>query len=161
MSAPSGSRIPGFYRLPLHERRLEVARRAGLAHQDAERVWDSGGLHPELADKVVENVLGVYALPFGVALNLVMNEKDYLVPMVVEEPSVIAAASNAARMVRAAGGFQAEVIDDLMTAQVQLYDVPDAEKAAAEIRALEAAFLEMARLSVPNLVRLGGGPRSL
>jgi hydroxymethylglutaryl-CoA reductase len=156
-----GSRIPGFYKLPIDERRREVSRRAGLSAEEAENVWHSGGLHPELADKVVENVLGVYSLPFGVALNVMLNDRDYLVPMVVEEPSVIAAASNAARMVRCAGGFRAEVLDDLMTAQIQLSDVPDGERAQTAIEHNEKRLLELAELAVPNLVRRGGGPRSL
>lgn len=157
----TSSRIPGFYRLPIHERRLEVSRRAGLSAHDAERVWHSGGLQPEQADKVVENVLGVYALPFGVALNVLLNGRDYLVPMVVEEPSVIAAASNAARMVRNAGGFRAEQLEDLMTAQIQLSDVPDSAQAGAAITENSERLLELAARAVPNLVRRGGGPRSL
>jgi hydroxymethylglutaryl-CoA reductase len=156
-----GSRIPGFYRLPLAERRSEVVQRRGLSAIEAAQIWDSGGLHAELADKVVENVLGVYSLPFGVALNVTMNDRDYLVPMVVEEPSVIAAASNAARMVRSAGGFQAELLDDLMTAQVQLFDVPDPAKARRAIVENTATLLEVASRAVPNLIHRGGGPRSL
>lgn len=155
------SRIPGFYKLPIEDRRREVSRRAGLSPEDAASVWHTGGLHPELADKVVENVLGVYALPFGVALNVLLNERDYLVPMVVEEPSVIAAASNAARMVRSAGGFRARVLEDLMTAQIQVADVPDSVSARAAIEASEDQLLELARKHVPNLIGRGGGPRSL
>src|SRR5262245_38995895 len=103
-----GSRIPGFYRLPLAERRRTVAERAEIELEELVQAVGSGGLDPDTADKVVENVLGVYGLPFGVALNVRVNQCDRLVPMVVEEPSVIAAASNAARMVRASGGFFAE-----------------------------------------------------
>ena len=94
---------------------------------------DSGGLTPETADKFVENVLGTYALPFGIAPNVRVNGKDYMVPMVVEEPSVIAAASNAAKMVRAGGGFIADVDPSIMTCQVQLFDVPDEGAGAADI----------------------------
>jgi hydroxymethylglutaryl-CoA reductase len=157
----TSSRIPGFYKLSIEERRREVSRRAGLSSEQAEEVWHSGGLHPELADKVVENVLGVYSLPFGVALNVLLNDRDYLVPMVVEEPSVIAAASNAARMVRNAGGFRAEVVVVLMTAQFQLSDGRDFERARAAIEQSREMLLELATEAVPNLVRRGGGPRSL
>src|SRR5688500_14489461 len=112
-----GSRIPGFYKLPLEERREEIARRSNLTLEELEEALESG-LDVETADKVVENVLGVYGLPLGVALNVRVNGRDVLVPMVVEEPSVIAAASNAARMIRASGGFVAEMVEALMTAQV-------------------------------------------
>src|SRR5688572_17546163 len=120
----SGSRIPGFYKLSIAERREIVAERTAVELDALIAAAESGGLDAEMADKVVENVLGIYGLPFGVALNVKVNGKDHLVPMVVEEPSVIAAASNAARMVRASGGFHAEMLDSLMTAQVELRDVP-------------------------------------
>src|SRR5215471_7489896 len=100
-----GSRIPGFYRLSIAERRALAAERAGLDPHALTAALAEGGLDAEKADKVVENVLGTYALPFGVALNVRVNGRDHLVPMVVEEPSIIAAASNAAKMVRAGGGF--------------------------------------------------------
>ena len=110
-----GSRIPGFYKLGLDERRQQVAEHSDLTVDELEIALRSGGIDPQVADKVVENVLGVYSLPFGVALNFTINGTDRLVPMVVEEPSVIAAASNAARMIRSAGGCSAELLDDLMT----------------------------------------------
>src|SRR4249919_855437 len=112
------SRIPGFYKLTLHERRTRFAEYGGIEIEKVVAALDRGGLDPETADKVVENVLGIYALPFGVALNVRVNGVDRLVPMVVEEPSVIAAASNAARMIRQSGGFRAEVVESLMIGQV-------------------------------------------
>lgn len=122
---------------------------------------DGGGLLPSAADKIVENVLGVYSLPFGIGLNFMLNGRDHLVPMVVEEPSVIAAASNAARMVREAGGFHAQVETALMTAQVQLFDVPDAERAHAALTNAKQELLELGSAAVPNLIQRGGGPRDL
>jgi hydroxymethylglutaryl-CoA reductase len=160
MADDYGSRISGFYRLSLLERRRQVGQRATLS-EDAGAVWDSGGLAPITADKIVENVLGVYALPFGVVLNVLLNGRDYLAPVVVEEPSVIAAASNAARMIRDGGGFHAELDDELMTAQVQLFDVPDAAEAQAVILAQTPRLLVLAANAVPTLVRRGGGPRHL
>src|SRR5438105_3247951 len=115
------SRIPGFYKLTLHERRSRIAEYGEFALPELVAALDKGGLDPETADKVVENVLGVYGLPFGVALNVQVNGTDRLVPMVVEEPSVVAAASNAARMVRGSGGFQGEMLENLMTTQIQLF----------------------------------------
>jgi hydroxymethylglutaryl-CoA reductase len=119
------------------------------------------GLDPALADKLVENVLGTYGLPFGIALNAQLNGRDRLIPMVVEEPSVIAATSNAARMVRGEGGFQAEISEALMTAQVQLTLVPDPERAAERLRASSHDLLTLAARAVPGLTARGGGPRSL
>lgn len=156
-----GSRIPGFYRLPVAERRALVAERADLLAEELERALEGGGLDCEKADKVVENVLGTYALPFGVALNVRVNGRDHLVPMVVEEPSVIAAASNAARMVRASGGFSAEVSEALMTGQVQLVEVPDPVRAVARLEHAAPKLLELARAAVPNLIARGGGPREI
>lgn len=156
-----GSRIPGFYRLPLGERRALVAERSGVSLEELETALRRGGLDAEKADKVVENVLGTYALPFGVALNVRVNGRDHLVPMVVEEPSVIAAASNAARMIRASGGFTAEVSEALMTAQVQIVAVPAPAEAVAHLVNATPKLLELARAAVPNLVARGGGPREI
>ena len=103
------SRISGFYRLPLSLRRRAVSDASGVDLEELIESLDRGGLDPAMADKIVENVLGMYALPFGIALNARLNDRDRLIPMVVEEPSVIAATSNAARMVRHTGGFRAEV----------------------------------------------------
>jgi hydroxymethylglutaryl-CoA reductase len=156
-----GSRIPGFYKLSLLERRDIVAGRSGVELDRLAEAVEGGGLTPEMADKLVENVLGLYSLPFGVALNFQVNGRDRLVPMVVEEPSVVAAASNAARMVRASGGFHAEMLDSLMTAQIELRDVPDPARAVEVLQENAARLLDVARASVPNLIARGGGPREL
>jgi len=159
--ASRNSRIPGFYKLSLDERRRRLAQQAGVALEEIVASLDKGGLDPTTADKVVENVVGVYGLPFGVALNVQVNGIDRLVPMVVEEPSVIAAASNAARMVRASGGFEAEMLESLMTTQIQLFDVPDPEGARVRLVEAERELLDIGAQSVPNLLARGGGPRSL
>jgi hydroxymethylglutaryl-CoA reductase len=155
------SRISGFYRLPLVERRRAIADVAGVDFDELVDALERGGLDPALADKLVENVLGTYGLPFGVALNARLNGKDRLLPMVVEEPSVIAATSNAARIVRNAGGFQAEVSEALMTAQIQLTDVSDPVAAAERLNARAQELLALGAAAVPGLVARGGGPRSL
>lgn len=155
------SRISGFYRLPLTERRRKVADFCGIDFDELSRGLEAGGIDPCAADKIVENVIGTYGLPFGVALNACMNGRDRLIPMVVEEPSVIAATSNAARIVRAAGGFQAEVEESLMTAQVQVTEVPDAHAARAALERESTQLLAKASTAVPGLVRRGGGPRSI
>jgi hydroxymethylglutaryl-CoA reductase len=155
------SRLPGFYKITLEERRSAVSEATGTLVSDIERSLHAGGLDAETADKFVENVLGTYALPFGVALNVRVNDHDYVVPMVVEEPSVVAAASNAAKMVRAGGGFRAEVDAPLMISQVQLIDVPDTDHAIREILAAKQEILELANLAVGGLVARGGGARDV
>src|SRR5881394_2869472 len=154
------SRIPGFYRLPLHDRRQELRGRGDLTAEDLATL-DQGGLDAAAADRVVENALGVYALPLGLGLNFRVNDVDHLVPMAVEEPSVIAAASNAARMVRAGGGFRAEADDPIMTAQVELVGLTDPAAARARLEAHRAELLALASAAVPRLVARGGGPREL
>lgn len=157
----ASSRIPGFYKLSLDERRRTLSERTQVALEELLDVLDSGGLTPTTADKVVENVIGTYGLPFGIALNVQVNGVDRLVPMVVEEPSVIAAASNAARMVRDGGGFHAEMAEALMIAQVELLDVPDLDTARIAIERARDEILECAARAVPRLVQYGGGPRDL
>jgi len=154
------SRISGFYKLPLVERRRAVAHVAGVDFDELVRDLETG-LDPAVADKIVENVLGTYGLPFGIALNARLNDKDRLIPMVVEEPSVIAATSNAARMVRHTGGFRAQISEALMTAQIQLTEVSDPLAAAERLRAREPELLALAAAAVSGLVARGGGPRSL
>jgi len=155
------SRISGFYRLPLSLRRRAVSDVSGVDLDELIDSLDRGGLDPAQADKIVENVLGTYGLPFGIALNARINDRDRLIPMVVEEPSVIAAASNAARIVRGEGGFRAEVREALMTAQVQLTEVSEPERAAERLRASSHDLLTLGSRAVPGLIARGGGPRSL
>ncbi|HYQ01020.1 MAG TPA: hydroxymethylglutaryl-CoA reductase, degradative [Polyangiaceae bacterium] len=156
-----GSRIPGFYKLGLAERRAVVSSRTRVDLAELEHALEAGGLDTATADKVVENVLGIYGLPFGVALNVRVNNTDRLVPMVVEEPSVIAAASNAARMIRQSGGFRAEVVESLMIGQVQITDVEHPADAVARLEAATPRLLELATKAVPNLIARGGGPRAI
>ncbi len=155
------SRLPGFYKVSVEERRALVSDAIGIDTRDIERSLEAGGLDEETADKFVENVIGTYGLPYGVALNVRVNARDYVVPMVVEEPSVVAAASNAARMVREGGGFTADVDAPLMTAQVQLTHVRDREEAIARIMGSKDAILALADTAIPGLLERGGGARDL
>ncbi len=157
----SGSRLPGFYKLSVAERRALVAERSGVDLDTLCSALEAGGIDVATADKLVENVLGTYALPFGLALNVQVNGIDRLVPMVVEEPSVIAAASNAARMVRHAGGFTAEMTEALMISQIELRGLVDPELAVRRLETEIEHLLVVARNAVPNLVERGGGPRSI
>jgi hydroxymethylglutaryl-CoA reductase len=155
------SRLPGFYKVTVQERRALASEATGASIADIEQSLEGGGLDAETADKFVENVLGIYALPYGVALNVRVNGKDYLVPMVVEEPSVVAAASNAAKLARTGGGFSAEVDPPLMTSQIQLTGVADAARARAAIVAHEKELLALADRAAAGLVARGGGARAI
>ena len=155
------SRFPGFYKVTVAERRALVSDATGTDARDIQRALEGGGLDADTADKFVENVLGTYALPYGVALNVRVNGVDHVVPMVVEEPSVVAAASNAAKMVRGGGGFIADVDPPLMISQIQLIDVRDAVGATRAIESASREILAIANDSVPGLVARGGGAKSL
>ncbi|NBQ54866.1 MAG: 3-hydroxy-3-methylglutaryl-CoA reductase, partial [Proteobacteria bacterium] len=115
------SRLPGFYELP-HSERLGVASRfAGLSESEASPLGQFSVLSPELTDVFIENAVGTFSLPLGVATNFLINAKDILIPMAVEETSVLAAASHGAKLARAAGGFTCTATDPVMTGQIQLF----------------------------------------
>ena len=155
------SRIAGFHREPLEARRERIVG-LGVLSDDAARHLGSGGVLPEaIADAMTENVIAIHGLPLSVALNFRVDGRDVIVPMAVEEPSVVAAASNAARMVRLSGGFFGEATEAVMTAQVQLDDVANAHDAPARIEPHREALLAAANASIPAMVRRGGGARDL
>jgi hydroxymethylglutaryl-CoA reductase len=161
MSEERGSsRVPGFYKLSVAERRALVAARAGLP-SEALAPLDSGGIDLAIADGMIENVIGTHALPVGVALNFLVDGVDRLVPMCVEEPSVVAAASNAARMVRAGGGFTTSCDPPIMIAQVQLVNVADPDGAVTRVLASSAEILAAAERETERLCERGGGPRGV
>ncbi|HEX6835275.1 MAG TPA: hydroxymethylglutaryl-CoA reductase, degradative [Polyangia bacterium] len=151
------SRIPGFYKLPLEERRKKLAEEIGV--ELAALVAPT--LDEDTANHMVENVVGIYGLPLGIALNFQVNGADYLVPMCVEEPSVIAAASNAAKMIREGGGFSAECDEPIMISQVQLDGVRDTLAATQAIDAHAPEIIRMADAAYPSLVARGGGCRGI
>jgi hydroxymethylglutaryl-CoA reductase len=152
------SRLPGFYKLPLAERRAQLAARLGV---ETAELLSTLLLDDETANHMVENVVGVYGLPLGIGLNFQINGVDFLVPMCVEEPSVVAAASNAAKMVREGGGFVAEADEPIMIAQVQLDGVADTVAATQAIDAHAAELIRLADAAYPSLVARGGGCRGL
>lgn len=161
MSDPGpNSRLPGFYRLSLDARQAELARHVGLSDDDL-ALFASGGLTANEASSVVENAVAVYALPLGLGLNFLINGVDRLIPMAVEEPSVIAAASNAARMARAGGGFAAEADPSLMTSQIELRDVADVQRATAALLQARGEITALADRALPRLCQRGGGCRAL
>lgn len=158
---PKTSRVPGFHHLSLTERRAFLAERLGTEMGEMDSILDGGGLDSERANLLVENVLGTYSLPLALALNFVIDGQERLVPMVVEEPSVVAAASNAAKMVRAGGGFISVPSEALMIGQIELRQVPDETHAAEALALHETELLARAERAVPGLVARGGGPKRL
>jgi len=160
-SPPVTSRIPGFYREQV-EKRLRIMVETGLLSSESIRHLENDGrLTLEVADRMSENVIAVHGLPLSVALNFRVNNNDVLVPMAVEEPSVVAAASNAARQVRMTGGFFGEATDPVMTTQVQFDDVPNPEQAKARVEAERELIFQIANEAIPGMVKRGGGCRDL
>jgi len=158
--AVKSSRLPGFYKLGLAERVAVVGDWAEL--DDEERAVLAGrGLQPGPADLMIENVVGTYALPLGIAANFLVNGRDYLIPMAVEEPSVLAAISHAAKLIRAGGGFQAESTDPIMIGQMQVLDIPDLAAARQAILAQRAELMALADSYSESIVRYGGGARDI
>ena len=154
------SRLSGFYDLTVQERLDRIAAWAGL--DDEERAVLAGaGLDLERADQMIENVVGLHALPLGIGANFLVNGRDYLVPMVIEEPSVVAAASFMALIVRQAGGFSSHTTDPVMIGQIQILDVP--EPWAARFRLLEQKdrLLDLANQTDPVVLSLHGGARDV
>ena len=156
----NSSRIPGFYKLPPGERRTAIEAHADL-ETDEVAALDAKALSMESADLMVENVIGTFALPLGVGLNLLIDGKDTVVPMAVEEPSVVAAVSNMAKLVRQAGGFTTEVDDSLMIGQVQLMDVSDPDAVIQRIDSKLPQLVAKASTVHPRLVERGGGLRDM
>ncbi len=159
MPTALSSAISGFYRLSVEERVRSIARRCHLTEADLATLHQ--GLTLATAGHMIENVVGLHALPLGVAVNFLVNKRDYLIPMVIEEPSVVAACSYAAKLVRQAGGFTAEATDPVMIGQIQVLDVPDIEAATAAIDAAGDELLAQANALHPTIVRLGGGARAV
>ena len=154
------SRLPGFYKLPPAERVAAVGDWAGL--DESERAVLAGqGLSPSQADLMIENVVGTYALPLGIAVNFLINGRDYLIPMAVEEPSVLAAISHAAKLIRAGGGFRAESTDPIMIGQIQVLDMPDLEAARLAVLSHRDELMARADACSESIVAYGGGARGI
>ena len=153
------SRMAGFYKLTPAERQHILADWAELSPAEVTALEE--GLSLAQADKMVENVIGTYALPMGIATNFVVNGRDVLVPMVVEEPSVVAGASFAARLVRTGGGFHAETTESLMIGQIQVVELTDIEGAGRKVEKEKQRLLDLANGVDPVIVSLHGGAREV
>ena len=152
--------MPGFYNKTLVDRLWAVAEEAGLSQEERE-VISSLGLTLDGADHMIENVIGLYSLPFGIATNFRINHKEVLVPMVLEEPSVVAGASLAARLARETGGFIASSDEPVMIAQMQILDLVNPHQARLALLAQKQRLLEFAQTTDPVIMKLGGGPRDV
>lgn len=149
------SRISGFYTLPPAERLKAVAGQAGLGQDEISQL--KSGLQLDQADKMVENVIGMFQVPLGVATNFVIDGREVLIPMATEEPSVIAAASNGAKMAREGGGFKTSSTGPVMRAQIQATGIADPYGARAEILLHKEELIKAANDRDPMLVKFGGG----
>ncbi|MFO3795823.1 MAG: hydroxymethylglutaryl-CoA reductase, degradative [Anaerolineales bacterium] len=157
-----GSRIPRFYDLTLSERRQKVAEAAAeLSLDEVLGAWSQGGLSAEAADHMIENVIGLHSLPLGIALNFIINGREVLIPMAIEEPSVVAGASFMAKLARAGGGFFATADEPRMIGQIQILHLADPATARLKIYEHKAELLAEADEVDPILKRLGGGGRDL
>ena len=157
-----GLRIPEFYKLSVEER-VKIVHDRGLLTGTDFRALASGRHTLDLAaaDRMIENVVGVMGLPLGLGMNLLVNNKQYIVPMVVEEPSVVAALSAASKLIRKCGGFQAEATDPILIGQIQMVDVPNIESAKQKIKERTQEILNLANSFHPNMVARGGGARDI
>lgn len=158
------SRLPGFHKMTIDEKINIVKSWANLSDDEVKLLKTFGNLDPKIAEAMVENVIGAMSYPLGIATNFRVNGKDYLVPMVLEEPSVIAAASNAAKMLREANdgnGIRAEASKQLMIGQIHLMKVPSPHSAAMEIINRKEELLDLANSTSQTLVKLGGGAKDI
>jgi hydroxymethylglutaryl-CoA reductase len=159
-TANKTSRFPGFYKLSLEERVAAVAAWAGLTKDDEELLLGQG-LDADQASQMIENGIGTYALPLGIAVNFLINDRDYLIPMAVEEPSVLAAVSHAAKLIRAGGGFRTEATAPVMIGQIQLLELENLERAAERIEQHKQSLMAAADECSQSIVRRGGGSRDI
>src|SRR5664279_2156459 len=151
------SRITGFYKRSLAERAALVAQWGALTPAEQSVLLGINGLNAAQADNMIENAVGVYALPFGVATNFLINGEDYLIPMVIEEPSVVAAVSNAAKLFRQGGGFSTSSDEPIMIGQMLLLDLEDVFAAASAITAQRERLVQFVDEQIGGSIVERGG----
>src|SRR3989454_1524175 len=159
-SLARSSNIGSFYKLSLEDRLLIVQEFSGLSDEEV-HILKTGALPIPSAQRMIENVVGVLPLPLGIAVNFLINDEDYLVPMAIEEASVVAAASHAAKMARAKGGFKTSSTEPIMIGQVQLVKCPSPRDAEKAILSSKQEILSKANQQDPTLVSKGGGAKDL
>lgn len=154
----SHSRIPAFYKFSVADRLRSLLERAVISEAEYDMLMDGTHLlDADKADRLIENVIGAFGLPMGLGLNFQVNERDYLIPMVVEEPSIIAAVSSTAKLIRQAGGFSSSADRPMLIGQIQVVNVPDAEQARQALLQAREEILNLANSLHPNMVARGGG----
>ena len=152
------SRIPNFFRLNINQRIAALHQRGLLSQEDVQQLTTgSHQVQLNVADKMIENVVGVFGLPMGVALNFLINNRDYVIPLVVEEPSIVAGLCGAARLARLGGGFVAEEVTPILIGQVQVVLDGDPEAAKAVLLENKEEILALANSLHPKMVARGGG----
>lgn len=151
------SRIPGFYKYSVEERRELIARMHQLSDEEKEHLSSAISLPVETADKMIENVVGTFSLPLGLGLNFLINDKEYVIPMAIEEPSVVASASYIAKIVRDAGGFQTEASERIMIGQIQVVGCADFHEAKRAVEKQKEQLIQEANEAYPSIVARGGG----
>lgn len=154
------SSLSGFYKHSVQDRRQIVQEWAGLTDDDVNNLTH-GGMTDEQADHMIENVIGLHVLPFAIATNFLINQQDYLIPVVVEEPSVVAALGNAAKMFRAGGGFTARSDEPIMIGQIQILELTHLEAAIDILEANKALLLASINSIGGSIVKYGGGAKDL
>jgi len=159
MAEKKSSQISGFYKLPIPQRIEYVKKFAELTEEESQLFTQC--LDQSIADRMIENVLGSFELPLGIAVNFMVNGKELLVPMATEESSVVAAASNAAKIARIHGGFKVRCTDPLMIGQMQVLGMKDVAGAAQNIMNHKKQLLQLANDQDKVLVKFGGGARDL
>jgi len=156
------ARIPEFYKLSVSQRVREVRKQGLLSNQDYQAlVSGEHTLSIQSADKMIENVIGVMGLPVGLGLNFLINQREYAVPLVVEEPSIVAALSSAAKVARAGGGFRVESTEPVLIGQIQIVDVPHPQRARGALLQRKGEIINLANSLHPNMVARGGGAKDL
>lgn len=150
-----------FYQKSIKERLETLKLQTGLSDDELKAYSPEGGLDPETANAMVENVVGLYSLPLGIAQNFIVNGRQVLVPMAIEEPSVVAGVSFMAKIAAQSGGFEAGMSAQEMIGQLQILDLPIPEKAVANILAHKAELLQAAEATHPSLAKYGGGVRDI
>jgi len=155
------SSISGFYKLSPKERLALVKEFAGLSDEECALLQDTGSLPVDVADRMIENVVGAFPLPLGIGVNFLINNRDYLIPMAIEEPSVVAAASYAAKMVRKGGGFHSSSTPPVMIGQIQAVGINDPDAAKLRVLEAKAEILKRANDRDPVLASVGGGAKDL
>lgn len=154
------SRMPGFHRLTPKERREKLSEVAGLTEEHV-KAWESGTLDMGIADRMIENVIGTYSLPIGVATNFIIDGKHYAIPFVVEEASVVAAASNMAKRCLKSGGFRSSNDDPIMIGQIQVVGLKDVGAAQSSVLSSKDEIIELCNEVDPILVKFGGGCKDI